>query len=258
VRFPDEVTPLLAELPDLLTKLLGTDLVGLYLYGSILEPSFDSARSDVDCIAVTERGLTDAEFRQLGDRLNEAAAVDPWFERLQMSLLVKGTVLAKDPRACLYQFGVLKRSGSDGNPIIWLDFFQRGHTLCGAEPETFLPTITPEMFHRALVREVGYLREELSVKPESEWRDSLFYRVYAVLTLCRILYSAQTGEVASKAEAGRWALDHAPGDWHNLIHQALEYGDSVGLEDFPLPSLCAFIEYTNAQVESTPPPKETG
>ena len=76
MRFPEELVPLLAKLPDLLANLLGTDLVGLYLYGSILEPTFDPARSDVDCVAVTEWELTDVECRQLSDRLTEAATIE--------------------------------------------------------------------------------------------------------------------------------------------------------------------------------------
>jgi hypothetical protein len=247
------VISLLAKLPDALTHLLGTNLVGLYVYGSVLEATFDPARSDVDCIAVTERALTDVECRQLNDWLAEAATAEPWVRRLQMAFLIKGTVLAEDSRACLLQFGVLKRSGSDGNPIIWKDFFERGRTLRGAAPESFLPRITPEIFRQALIREGGYLREELSIKPDSEWRDDLSYRVYAVLTLCRILYSVRTGKVAAKAQAARWALDQVPPDWHDLIHRALENGESGGPEGLPVQRLCAFVEYAQAEVDSTPP-----
>jgi hypothetical protein len=253
VRFPEEVTPLLAELPHALKHLLGTNLVGFYVYGSVLEPTFDPARSDVDCIAVTERALTDVEYRQLNDWLTETAAADPWVKRLQLSFLNKRSILSEDRTACLYQFGVLTRSGSDGNPLIWMDLFRRGRTLFGAGPESFVPEITPEIVHQALVREVGYLREELSGKPGSEWRDKLSYRIYAVLTLCRVLYSVRTGKVASKQRAARWALDHVPADWHDLIHRALEIGQSGGLEGLPVPRLFAFIEYTHAQVHSTPP-----
>ncbi len=253
MRIPDEVISLLAKVPEALTHFLGTNLVGVYVYGSVLDATFDLARSDVDCIAVTERALTDVERRQLEDWLTDAATADPWVRRLQMSFLVKETVLADDSRACLFQFGELKRSGSDGNPIIWMDFFQRGRTLCGAAPELFLPTITPEIFRRALVRESAYLREELGIKQASQRRDDLSYRVYAVLTVCRILYSVRTGKVASKGRAGRWALDHVPTDWHDLIHEALENGEPGGLEALPVQRLCAFVEYTHAQVDSLKP-----
>ncbi|UCC74146.1 MAG: hypothetical protein JSV86_06185 [Gemmatimonadota bacterium] len=122
---------MLAELTHGLPNLLGTNLVGLYVYGSVLDSEFDPAGSDVDCIAVTQRALDEAAFGRLNEWLTDAATEEPWFTRLQLLFLVKQGVLVEDRWACLYQFGVLKRSGSDGNPIIWMDFFQRGRTLLG-------------------------------------------------------------------------------------------------------------------------------
>ena len=250
MHIPEQLDPLLTDLLKALTHLLGANLVGVYVYGSALGSTFDPVRSDVDCIAVTERPLADDDFDRLSDWLNEAAVGDPWVKRLQLSFLIKGTVFTNDHGACLYQFGTLTRSGSDGNPIIWMDFLQRGRILFGADPKTFLQSVTAEIFHEALVRELGYLREELCGKPDSQWCYKLFYRVYATLTLCRILYSAQTGQITSKADAGRWALDHAPSDWHGLIREALENGESEGLEGFPVEHLCALIEYAQSQVDA--------
>ncbi len=249
MRLPKEVTPLLTKMSEVLDRLFGINLVGFYVYGSVLEAAFDPAHSDVDCIAVTKRPLTDLEFRELNDWLHEAAATDPWVKRLQVSFLIKSSVLAEDKDACLLQFGVLKRSGSDGNPIVWLDFFERGRTLRGAAPESFLPRITPAIFYQALVREVAYLQQQLCVRPDGAWRDRLSYRIYAVLTLCRILFSLRTGKVASKEHAARWAIDHLPEDWHDLIHQALE-GEA---SDIPIARLCGFVQYARAQLQSTRP-----
>jgi hypothetical protein len=248
-RIPDAVSPVLAKLTHGLPNLLGANLVGLYVYGSVLDSEFDPARSDVDCIAVTQRALDESAFGRLNAWLTDAALEEPRFTRLQMHLLVKQSVLVEDRRACLHQFGVLKRSGSDGNPIIWMDFFQRGRTLLGPHPESFVPEITAEILHRALVREVGYLREEVVAKPDSEWRDVPSYRGYAVLTLCRILYSLRTGEVTPKPRAARWAMDHTPTEWHDLIQHALAVGETGGLEGLPLSRIGAFIDYVHAQLD---------
>ncbi len=253
MSLPEEVTSLLSGLPEALARVLGPNLVGVYGYGSLLEATFDPARSDVDCIAVTENALAELELHQLREWLTEAAAKNPWYGRLQMSFLIRARVVSDDPRACLYQDGILSRSGSDGNPLIWMDFFQRGRILWGPPPESFLPEITPELFHQALVREVGYLSEELCFDPTSQRRDDLSYRVYAVFTLCRILYSARTGRVTSKKPAGRWALDHAPTHWHDLIRRALGNWESCTPEDLPVTHLCGFIDHTRAQVGSGPP-----
>jgi hypothetical protein len=248
-RIPDAVSPVLAKLAHGLPNLLGANLVGLYLYGSVLDSEFDPAGSDVDCIAVTQRALDEATFRQLDRWLTDAAPEDPWFKRLQILFVVKQNLLIEDRLACLYQFGVLKRSGSDGNPIIWMDFFQRGRTLLGPHPESFVPEITAEILYRALVREVGYLREELVAKRDSEWRDIPSYRGYAILTLCRILYSLRTGEVAPKREAALWAMDHTSTEWHDLIQHGVAVAETGALEGLPLCRIEAFIEYVHAQLD---------
>ncbi len=246
---PVKAVPVLTQLTRGLPRLLGTNLVGLYAYGSLLDSGFDPARSDIDCIAVTERALDEAAFERLGAWLTDAAAEEPWFVRLQMPVLIKRNVLVEDRAACLYQFGVLSRSGSDGNPIIWMDFFWRGRTLLGPDPESFVPKITAEMLHQALVRELGYLREEIVGKPESEWRDVPSYRGYAVLTLCRILYSSSTGEITSKPLAAAWALDRTPTEWHSLIRRALAVDENSQLQDLPLSRIGALIGYVQGQLD---------
>ena len=45
------------------------------------------------------------------------------------------------------------------------------------------------------------MKNEISTKPHSEWRDVPSYRAYAVLTLCRIFYTFKEGTVVSKPRA---------------------------------------------------------
>jgi hypothetical protein len=198
---PAQISSLLNDLTTRLPVILGRNLVGIYLYGSFTQAAFNPKRSDVDLIVVTERDLSDAQFRRLDTWLAQKAKSNPWTTRLQISFLIRDQVLTMNSKACLYQFGQLRRSGSDGNPIIWMNVLKSGIVLYGPNPETFVPPITPEILFPALEREVGYLREEIIEKPESEWRDVPSYRAYAVLTLCRILYSFRKGTIASKRRA---------------------------------------------------------
>jgi predicted nucleotidyltransferase len=243
-----QVTTLLHDLTTHLPTILGKNLVGIYLYGSLTQRAFNPQRSDVDCIVVTERDLSDAQFRKLDAWLSRAAKLNAWVTRLQMSFLIKNEVLTMDSKACLYQFGVLKRSSSDGNPIIWKNVLKSGVTLYGPRPEAFVPEITQEILFQALEREVGYLREEISEKPESEWRDVPMYRTYAVLTLCRILYSFKKDTIVSKPRAARWAVKHLPEEWHGVIQQALEANEAGETADIPLLQIERFINFADAQL----------
>ena len=143
---PIQLATLLKDLTLELPVILRKNLVGFYLHGSVTRSSFNPNRSDVDCIAVTERDLSAAQFRKLSAWLAQAES-NPWASRLQMLFLIKNEVLTINANACLYQFGVFKRGSSDGNPIIWLEVMKSGVTLLGPQPESFVPTITS----RALV-----------------------------------------------------------------------------------------------------------
>jgi hypothetical protein len=251
---PVEVSTLLLNLNAQLPAILGRNLVGIYLYGSLTQAAFNPKRSDVDLIVVTERDLSDVQFRKLGAWLAQAAESNHWIARLQMSFLIKTEVLKMNSRACLYQFGQLKRCGSDGNPIIWMNVLESGVVLFGPGPETFVPEITPQILFEALAREVGYLREEISCKPLSEWRDVASYRVYAVLTLCRILYSFGKGAIVSKRRAARWAIKHLPEEWHEIILQALESAGGKRPTEISLQRIAQFIDFADARLHPQPGP----
>lgn len=171
---------------------------------------------------------------------------------MQITFLIRDEVLNTNSKACHYQFGRFERGGSDGNPIIWLNVLASGVVLRGARPESFVPDITPEILFRASEREIGYLREEISLKPESEWRDEPSYRAYAVLTLCRIMYTSERGAVVSKPRAARWALKRLPAKWHGIIRRALEIGGAKRAAVIPLRRIEQFIDFADARLHAGP------
>ncbi len=253
-RIPYQVSSLLDELTAQLRNLLRQNLVGIYLYGSLTQAAFDPARSDIDCIVVTERDLSAAEFSKIRGSLSRTARSNRWTLRLQASFLIKDKVLTPNSRACLYQFGKLARYRSDGNPIVWMNVLESGKILYGPNPRSFVAPIAPKILFRALERELGYLREEIVEKPGSKWRDVPFYRAYAVLTLCRILYSRKKGTVVSKKRAADWALKYLPNQWNELIRQALDSDAGRRSAPVPLVRIRQFIRFADAQLHAIAAP----
>jgi len=217
------------------------NLSGIYLYGSLTQRAFNPERSDVDCIVVTHRALTDSQFTKLSSWLTRSGESNPWIKRLQVTFLLKDGLLTRGSPSCLFQFERLKRTKSDANPIIWLNVLRSGITLLGPRPQSFVPEITPDLLLKALKRELAYLREEIIEKPGSGWRDLPMYRNYAVLTLCRILYSARYRTIVSKPRAARWAIRNVPRDWHELILLALD-----GRKTIPLARVRQFLKFAEA------------
>jgi hypothetical protein len=255
-RIPAEVSGLLRDLAANLPIILGRNMVGIYQYGSLTQHAFNRKRSDIDCIVVTRRKLSDAQFRRLRAWLASTAKSNSWVTRLQATFLIRSEVFTMNSRACLYQFGKLQRIRSDGNPIIWMNVLESGVTLHGPRPESFVPAITREMFFAALKREVGYIREEVVEKPDGEWRDVPFYRAYAVLTLCRILYSHAQGMIVSKPRAARWAMQHLAVELRDVVLLAQESDREGHAENrsskLSLSRIRRLIEFAEAQLDATP------
>jgi hypothetical protein len=252
MRIPVQVNHLLREVTEHLPVILRRNLVGIYLYGSLTQRAFNPKRSDIDCIVVTRRDLTEPQFKKLGTWLTEAPKSNPWVARLQMSILIRDQLLIPNSRYGLFQFGQLKRGISDGNPIIWINVLDSGITLFGPAPQSFVPPISGAMFFDALKRELNYLREELIEKRDGEWRDVPFYRAYAVLTLCRILYSLAKGTVVSKPRAAKWATKQVPDKLRGIIRQAMDSDrDSENRSAaISLPRIREFIQFAGARIQT--------
>ena len=225
----------------ILRETFGDGLVGVYLYGSLTQGAFNARRSDVDVLVVVRRSLTRRQFEQLGGLLERAAEADKWIRRIQMQILIRDRLLRSDDRGANFQFGVLTRSGSDGNPLIWINVLDSGITLAGVRAESILPPITKRMVRAALIREIEYLRVEIA-NPASPWRDKRFYRAYAVLTVCRILYTLSLGSIVSKPRASAWALRELPPRWQSLI-RAARASDRGHMAPLPLPRIAHFVAY---------------
>ncbi len=242
-RIPAQIADLLKTLKTNLDSILNKNLFGIYLYGSLTQNAFNPATSDIDCILVTHRQLTAIQFANLRSWLAGAARSDPWVKRLQITFLLKNELLIRSSPSCLYQFERLRRTRSDANPIIWLNVLKSGLTLFGPAPESFVPEISSDVLLSALKRELGYLRKEVIEKVNSSWRDVPMYRRYAVLTVCRILYSFRYRTIVSKPRAARWALRHLPTKWNGMITLAL-----AGQTTIPIARLRQFIRFAGDQI----------
>jgi predicted nucleotidyltransferase len=217
-----EVRELLPRLTHGQEAVLGDDLVGSYIFGSVATGDFEPGISDVDTAIVLRADPTPAQLATLG-RLHEEIVEEmpAWEDRVEVVYL--------SSRA-LAMFRTLSWPAariSPGEPfhaiqvdrgwlIDWYQLREVGVALRGPAIDSLVPEITHGEY-------VDAVRQHLLT-----WRDSLedlesqADQAYAVLTMCRGLRTLRTGEHVSKREAARWASEELP-EHADLIRDALEW-----------------------------------
>lgn len=220
------VNAVLAELLGGVQAILQERLLGMYLYGSLALGDFDPASSDVDFLAVTDEDLPPERLAALVALHERIYALDsPWAKELEGSYV---------PRAALRHF---ERANARhlhidrGEAELTVrqhevdSVFQRyvlrehGVTLVGPPPATWMDPITHDDLRRATGELMRTWWAPMASTPERLYHPG--YQPYAVLTMCRMLYTLDRGGVVSKPEAARWALATQDARWAPLIERAL-------------------------------------
>jgi len=222
VSIPKDLSDLLQATATDFPAILRANLVGIYLWGSLTNDTFDETCSDVDCIGVTQRDLDDREFSEMDDWFKNAKEQNRWGGRIDMRFVIENELLDNSSRCCgFYPYvGKFVRHPSDGNPIIWMNIAQSGITLWGKDAQLIAPFVSDQCLNNALLLELKYLKQDLASNAGDRSDRAFTHNAYAVLTACRILYSAHHRTLASKDQAYGWAVDASPPMWRAVIHAA--------------------------------------
>jgi hypothetical protein len=216
--------------------ILGDDLFGLYLFGSLASGGFDPETSDIDFVVVTKADVgaaTEAKLAGLNRRIQ--ATGSPWTAKLEGSFLPLHAFEDFNPAGTMYPtIGMGGWYGLDHKGIerALQRFLLRedGIALAGPPPKTFIAPVDPAALKAETLDTLhGWWRAQHDDPVRLRRRG---YQAYAVLTMCRMLYTLETGGVASKPTAARWAQPVLPDRWHSLIDRALVWREGDGVDDF--------------------------
>jgi len=202
-------------------KVLGQKLKGLYLYGSLVWGGFDHSVSDIDLLAVTSDDVTKAEYDRLKEMHEDFARTHPaWNNRIDVQYASESGL--NTFRTQSSKMAVI----SPGEPfhiidagVDWLAnwFFVQdyGLDIYGPSSNQFLNPISKVEFLQAVFDHALFWKDHVK-----QTRKSRPYQSYAVLTLCRALYTVRYGEQVSKQKATDWAMSQLP-EWAEFIREAL-------------------------------------
>jgi aminoglycoside adenylyltransferase-like protein len=108
-----------------------------------------------------------------------------------------------------------------GWPIQRYTLREYGVVVSGPDPRLLLDPVHSDDLRQASAAIVERWRDQ--AHQDLEWiawlREPANHR-FIVLTLCRLLYTLETGSVASKPAAARWAEHTLPSRWTKLISHA--------------------------------------
>ncbi|ASS75551.1 hypothetical protein CIG75_11510 [Tumebacillus algifaecis] len=256
-EIPTALQPLIAAYTCQLNNASFRDaLHGIYLYGSIALGAFDEQRSDIDFLTVLRRDLTEAERGEL-ELLHIRLQNDHPLAFLMDGMYIHRQHLGRlNPEIPPYSFtheGEFHRAGHwDVNHVTWWLLQHRAVTVFGPESSTLLLHVTTEDLRATMAYNLhSYWSHRLQALegmsfdtlPETELQADT---ADAVLTLCRIAYTLEHGDILSKTAALQYAIQSSDAKWQPLFRETLrirentEASNACKSQSLDFPSVIAF------------------
>ena len=229
IKAPQNVKNVLNELVQELRNILGDNLVGIYLHGSLAMGGFNPASSDIDIIVVAKDKLISqvkvdlrAKLQLLSKRLLSKG--------FDMSV-VKLNVLKQFEHPTPYEFyfhysniAANKQIEDDGayDSNLTIHFAitkERGICLYGKPIAAIFPDVPKLYYLQSIAHDAEWSLNNIQKGPDT---GKCLVPVYAVLNFCRALAFIKEELIASKIEGAEWGLEHLPEEYKPLIQEALE------------------------------------
>jgi predicted nucleotidyltransferase len=212
---PDSLKSAITRYASSLQELVGEDLLGIYLYGSVARGCYHPAQSDVDVIAVVRDGWEEVEEPSLIETHNDSGlpidAVVVTESQLQVDAFPTPVVLLVKPIS-----GHTIVRAPDGSKDFLLqrqDTYEAGMALIGPDPKELIHPVPWPL----LAESLNFLFPHIVPNFKNP-----------VLMLSRIACAWETRRLCSKREAGEWAVESIGEPFIDMLKTALvEYADGV-------------------------------
>ena len=253
-----EMQQQLKECLELLKVILGSDLLGVYLYGSAVVGGLQKY-SDIDVFVVANRVTTPEEksrlisnllkisgFYMKGSKpplevtLVEKAAINPWHYPPRYDFQY-GEWLRES-----FEKGIIEPLLTQEMPdlaLIVIQVLLKSQTLWGLEPNQLLAPVPYPDFIKAMIHDLNRLAADL----EGDTRNVL-------LTYARIWSTLATNAIRSKLAAADWVINHLPEVYQPVMQRAKaicmglgnEYWDDIKMLIKPCANF--MVDQINAQI----------
>lgn len=247
-----EVNHILDLLRSRIQEILGTQFVGMYLYGSLALGDFDPHSSDIDFLVVTHDTVSENDYKNLQAMHHQIGSLpSKWATELEGSYIPVNALRLYNPAYATHPH--IDRGNSElsiqKHDMDWI--IQRyvlreyGITIVGESIKTLIDPISSAILQKTLLDLLLFWWHPMVKNPAPLIDDG--YRSYAVLTMCRILYTFQHGTITSKPVAAKWAFNHLDDHWAGLVNRALTHRNGTPLNT--VDAVQSFIHHTLTQIK---------
>ncbi|MCL4265135.1 MAG: DUF4111 domain-containing protein [Anaerolineae bacterium] len=254
----DDVNGILRRLLTGARAILGDNFVGMYLDGSLASGDFDYETSDIDFVVATANPkplravpVTPSEMDQLVQlhgRIGQSTS--KWAMEIEGAYIPVEALRRYDPANATHPY--IDRGDCrlrwEHLAMDWVIhrhvLHTNGITLAGPPVQTLVDPVSPDKLRQAVIGLFNFWWLPMSQEPAQLVEEG--YRRYAILTMCRMLYTLHRGAVVSKPAAAQWAQDNLEARWRLLIQWAMARPTAVPTNN--LQETQQFIEATKTLV----------
>lgn len=242
----DDVDLVITELSLGISSIFDTEIIGIYLFGSLTYGDYNPDSSDVDLVTILKNPASQTQIDKLTKLHLEIENKYPkWAKRIESSYTPQGMLTSVNPPGSrpYYGEGIFYPQADYGNEwtINLYLLFNYGRTVYGPDFMTLVQSIKIEDVQLACIRD---LHKEWEPKlNEPEWLDNPHYQSYLVMNLCRIFNTVINATTLSKKKSATWVKQQHP-QWSDLIQTAenWHYGLAMNRNEETLQFLKFVIE----------------
>jgi predicted nucleotidyltransferase len=248
MNLPREAVAILNSLLFGIREVLGDNLIGCYLRGSLTTGDFDPDTSDLDFFAVTERPVSEAEFHALAVLHERLARLPnkyghelegPYIDRSAARHFRPGERHPTIERGTALEW----REHRDNWGLERWMVHEHGVALFGPDPKTLIDPISPDELRAAVRTRLKDWADWAADPDDPNWLLPRGHKAYVVQTMCRALYTLTHGELLSKPQAVAWALERLPEPWRSTVERSQAWRTDSTPDPGTVPEVRRFVEW---------------
>lgn len=217
---PDEISDLLKSLKNGILECLKSEVIAVYVYGSLTIDDFVPESSDIDFMVIVTTLPKDTTCLE---KLHEwLAKTHEYGKILEGDYIPLSHISCKGGSRTKTHYGYSRTfkydiPGDMISPDTLVAITRESITLYGPPPEDIIPKVQEKDLKQYMVDLLHEYKEEFK-----EVDEPPLTLASEVLNMCRSWHAALTGQVISKSEAASIGVKSLPKEWHPLIQAAVQ------------------------------------